>query len=279
MSVRVERSDRVGIISLDRPAKHNALTPAMLGAVGDAVASFNSDDGIGCIVLAGEGESFCAGFDLYESHKQDESDLWAHWLQLQDNQAVLRRIWESPKPTVCETKGYCLGGGLGLMSQCDLVVAAENTIFCEPELKFSFLPQPHFLYLLPFRIAAEVMLLGSNFDAADAKRFGLVNFVVGHDELRSTTMRTAAVLASRPPEIVRMTKRLMKATLDSMGRGVMTEWGWDAFLLSKIMPTSQRAEFDQIVREKGLKDALRYVQGADGTTKPKGLDNARTDIT
>jgi len=274
MPIKVDSSDRVGVISLDRPDKHNALTPTMLTELGDAVGELNNDDGIGCIVLAGEGDSFCAGFDLYESHKQDESDLWSHWLGIQENEAVLRRIWESPKPTVCETKGYCLGAGLGLMSQCDLVVAAENTIFCEPELKFSFLPQPHFLYLVPFRIAAEVMLLGSNFGAAEAKRFGMVNFVVGQDELRSTTIRTATALASRPPEIVRMTKRLMKATLNVMGRGVMTEWGWDAFLLSKIMPTKQRAEFDQIVRDKGMKEALRHVRDRDETAMPNGPDGA-----
>jgi enoyl-CoA hydratase/carnithine racemase len=263
VAIRVDRSDRVAIVSLDRPDKHNALTTAMLSGIGDAVARLNNDDDVGCIVLAGEGPSFCAGFDLYESHEQDESDLWSHWLALQDNQSVLRSIWESPKPTVCETKGYCLGAGLGLMSQCDLVVAADNTVFCEPELKFSFLPQPHFLYLLPFRVAAEVMLLGRNFDAAEAKSFGLVNMVTSTDDLRSTTMRTATTLASRPPEIVRMTKRLMKATLDTMGRGVMAQWGWDAFLLSKVMPTKQRAAFDQIVREKGLKDALSYIGGRD----------------
>jgi enoyl-CoA hydratase len=257
--IRVERCERVGIISLDRPDKHNALTAIMLEHLGQAVLELERDDGVGCIVLAGEGRSFCGGYDLGASNAQKEADLWTHWLELKENREILGRIWHASKPTVCEAKGYCLGGGLALMGQCDLVVAADDAIFGEPELQFSLLPQPHLLYLLPFRVATEIMLLGRQFDAADAYRMGLVNRVVGRDELRTTTLEFASALASLPGEIVHMTKRLIRATLDAMGHGTMTEWGWDAFLLSQITPTASRTRFEQLVATYGMRKALRQV--------------------
>ncbi|HTX01817.1 MAG TPA: enoyl-CoA hydratase/isomerase family protein [Acidimicrobiales bacterium] len=259
-TVRVERHGRVGVATLDRPGKHNALTRDTLVELDEAVRLFEGDGEVGCIVLAGEGPSFCGGYDLGASSAQKESDLWTHWLELKENREILGRIWHASKPTVCEVKGYCLGAGLALMSQCDLVVASGDATFGEPELQFSLLPQPHLLYLLPFRIAMEVMLLGRRFSANDAYRYGLINRVAPAGELRTATLHMAAALAELPAEIVQMTKRVVRSTLDSMGHGVMTEWGWDAFLLSKIMPTAARTRFEGVVAEKGMRVALRELR-------------------
>lgn len=247
---------------LDRPDKHNALTRTTLEHLGDAARELDRDDDIGCIVLAGEGNSFCAGYDLQASNAQREADLWEHWVELEEQREILGHIWRATKPTLCEAKGYCLGGGLALMGQCDLVVASEDATFGEPELRFSLLPQPHLLYLLPFRVAMEVMLLGRQFTAADAYRMGLVNRVVTREELRTTTMEVASALGALPAEIVRMTKRLTRATLDAMGHELTTQWGWDAFLLSQVVPTDARTQFEQLVARRGMREALREMSGS-----------------
>ncbi len=257
----IDRVAETAFIVLNRPARHNALTADLYRQIGEAFAALVSDSDVGCIVLAGAGSSFCGGFDLDESsdHAAHE-DLWSQWTTLQAQRQILRSIWESPKPTICEAKGYCLGGGMSLLNQCDFVVAARDTVFGEPEIKFSLMPQPKLLYYVPLRQAKEIMLLGERFSADDAYRVGLVNRVVEASELRDATLRMAAQLAAMPRETMQMAKRMINATLKVQGKDTMDEWGWDDFLISKVIPTAQRQRFLATKERDGITTALREVK-------------------
>lgn len=257
----IERVDETALLVLNRPERHNALTGELYREIGAAFADLLADPAVGCIVLAGAGQSFCGGFDLGESSEHAaEDDLWTQWTTLQEQRRILKTLWDSPKPTICEAKGYCLGGGMSLLNQCDFVVAARDTSFGEPEIKFSLMPQPKLLYYMPLRQAKEIMLLGERFSAEEAHRVGLVNRVVGTDELRPATLRMAAQLCAMPRETLQMAKRLINATLKLQGKETMDEWGWDDFLISKVIPTAQRERFLQTKQRDGLTAALREVK-------------------
>lgn len=257
----IERVDETAIVVLNRPGRHNALTGDLYLEIGEAVSSLIADNNVRCIVLAGAGTSFCGGFDLGESADHGANDdLWVQWTQLQGQRRVLKTLWDSPKPTICEAKGYCLGGGMSLLNQCDFVVAARDTVFGEPEMKFSLMPQPKLLYYMPLRQAKEIMLLGEQFSAEEGHRVGLVNRVVDPGQLRDTTLAMAAKLAAMPRETMQMAKRMINAALKAQGQELMDEWGWDDFLISKVIPTAQRQKFLQTIERDGLSAALREVK-------------------
>lgn len=257
----IERVEETAFLVLNRPERHNALTGELYRDIGEAFAAQVADPGVGCIVLAGAGSSFCGGFDLGESSDHAaHDDLWSQWTALQAQRQILKTIWDSPKPTICEAKGYCLGGGMSLLNQCDFVVAARDTVFGEPEIKFSLMPQPKLLYYMPLRQAKEIMLLGERFSAEEAHRVGLVNRVVEAGELRPATLRMAAQLAAMPRETMHMAKRLINATLKLQGKETMDEWGWDDFLISKVIPTAQRQRFLATKQSDGITAALREVR-------------------
>ena len=122
------------------------------------------------------------------------------------------------------------------------------------------MPQPKLLYYVPLRQAKEIMLLGERFSADDAYRVGLVNRVVEASELRDATLRMAAQLAAMPRETMQMAKRMINATLKVQGKDTMDEWGWDDFLISKVIPTAQRQRFLATKERDGITTALREVK-------------------
>lgn len=254
-----ERDGDVAVLTLNRPERHNALTDSLYGELGKAFDEAVADDKVRAIVLAGAGKSFCGGFDLGESGRATEEDVWTQWRHLQDQRAILRRIWDSPKPTVCEVKGYCLGGGMSLLSHCDFAVASDDAVLGEPEIKYSLLPQPKLLYYVPLRQAKEILLLGQNFSADEGFRVGLLNRVVPLEELRERTMDFARALAAMPAETMRMARRMINATLNAQGYDLVSEWGWDDFLISKMTPTADRISFKEVSEQRGLSEAFRMV--------------------
>jgi len=256
-----ERDGDIAVLTLNRPERHNALTASLYAELGEAFGEAVADDDVRVVVLAGAGKSFCGGFDLGESDRATEEDVWTQWQHLQAQRAILKSIWDSPKPTVCEIKGYCLGGGMSLLGYCDFAVAADDSIFGEPEIKYSLLPQPKLLYYLPLRQAKEILLLGQDFDAEDAYRVGLVNRVVPRADLRDRTLEFAKALAAMPAETMRMARRMINATLSAQGYDLVSEWGWDDFLISKMTPTADRVAFSETARERGLREAFRLVSG------------------
>lgn len=253
------RDNDVAILTLNRPERHNALTTSLYAELGKAFDDAIADKNVRSIVLAGSGKSFCGGFDLGESGRATEDDLWSQWQDLQAQRAILRRIWDSPKPTVCEVKGYCLGGGMSLLSYCDFAVASEDATLGEPEIKYSLLPQPKLLYYLPLRQAKEILLLGQEFSAQEAYRVGLLNRVVPLLELRARTLDFAKALAAMPPETMMMARRMINATLNAQGYDLASDWAWDDFLISKMTPTDDRTAFEEAIRSKGLREAFKLI--------------------
>jgi len=209
-AVRYDVVDGVAWLTLNRPEARNALDTAMREGLFAAVARFNADDTAKVLVLTGAGSAFCAGGDLKE---MAESGLR---VPPPDFLPQFGRNIDVPKPTIAAVNGPALAGGFLLAQICDLCVAAESARFAVTEVKVGrgapwATPLP---WLVPPRVAMEILLTGDLVDAVRAERIGLVNHVVPDNELREHVQRLALRIAGNAPLSVRAAKQTVRLVAD-----------------------------------------------------------------
>src|SRR3990172_651545 len=176
----------VATVTLNRPAVHNAFNDDLIARLDRAFAELGADPGVRVIVLAANGKSFCAGADLNWMKAMlgySEAENVADSNRLAE---MLYRIYSCPKPTLARVHGAALAGGVGLISACDIAVAAEHAKFGITEVKLGLIPANIALYLVP-SIGARALrrygMTGQLFDAAEAQRIGLVDEVAPAERL------------------------------------------------------------------------------------------------
>ena len=209
-SLRVDRVGRVVVLTIERPEVRNALDPATLWALADAIDAVTNDDDIRAAVLTGSGSiCFSAGMDL-RAIRSDAPTAGAAVRRFQESMRSYHRV-----PIVAAVRGMAVGGGFELMLECDLVVAAETAVFGLPEVKRGLVPGGGGL-LLPARIplasALEIGLLGEFIDAPRAVGLGLVNRMCPDAAVLDTAVGVAARLAENPPATLARIRRLMWTT-------------------------------------------------------------------
>lgn len=258
--IKYEKKDGVGVISIDRPKKHNALTATVLSEIVDVLDHAENDDEVGSILLRGEGKSFSAGYDISDDLTEEkESTLFERWTAWHKADGKRYRLYYFPKPVVCEVKGHCLGGGIELASLADIVIAADDTNFALTELKLSLIPVARMIYSCNnVRYAKEMMMLAENFGAEDALRMGLINRIAARDRLEEESMRIAKRLARLPGETMQLIKKMSNDVMRMQGFEAATEWGADMALFSQLVKTKMREKFDAIAETEGMKAALKW---------------------
>ena len=209
--ILTETIGRVGVIRLNRPEKLNAWTDVMSGEMTEQIHAWNDDDGIGAIVIAGEGRAFCAGADLqgFNQRLADDPEARASsgrgvsWTQL---------IRES-KPVIVAIHGYAVGVGLTLALPADVRYAAEDTKLSIRFVKVGLVPELGSTRLLAQLVglghATDICLSGRMVPADEAARIGLVSAVVPKDDLFATALAKAEELANNPTAVVRKIKTLL----------------------------------------------------------------------
>jgi enoyl-CoA hydratase/carnithine racemase len=202
--VRYEVTQGVAWLTINRPEAYNALSKAVRDGLFEGVRRFNDDEEAKVLVLTGAGEkAFCSGGDLKE---MSDTSLT---VPPPDFLPQIGRNIDVPKPTIAAVNGLAYGGGFLLAQQCDLVVAAEHARFAVSEVKVgrgSPWAAP-LSWLVPPRIALEILLTGDPISAARAQQFGLVNEVVPAAELRERTQQLAERIANNAPLSVLAAKR------------------------------------------------------------------------
>jgi len=204
-SVRYERDGPVAWVTIDRPDARNALNEAVRTGLFDAVARFNADDAA-VLVLTGAGDTaFCAGGDLKEM-----ADLGLE-VPPPDFMPIFGRNVTDERPTIAAVNGVAFAGGFLLAQMCDLCLAAEHAQFAITEPKVGrgapwAMPLP---WLVPPRVALELLLTGEPIDATRAREVGLVNRVVPGDELHDAVQELAETVAANAPLSVRAAKEMV----------------------------------------------------------------------
>ncbi|MGZ3298710.1 MAG: enoyl-CoA hydratase-related protein, partial [Asticcacaulis sp.] len=202
------QSEGVLTLTLDRPRKKNALTRGMYTALSLALDAAALDDEVRCVLVTANGGDFCAGNDIFD-FAQGVADYQSDTVGLDDLPVFrfLRSLTFFPKPLIAAVQGQAVGVGVTLLLHCDLVVAATDARLSLPFLKLGLVPEAGSSLLLPRRIgharAFGWMALGERVGAEEAARLGLVNRVVGVDELRDTATGLAAEVARLSPSSLR----------------------------------------------------------------------------
>lgn len=229
--VLYEVDGRVAVITLNRPEKANAQTPAMLDQIDACFTRAAADREVRVIVLQANGKHFSAGHDISGASEAvgstDDGPLdWATdgLMPLYEWEAVRylgysRRWRDIRKPTIAAVQGQCIAGGLMLCWPCDLIIAADNARFSDPVVRMGIGGVEYHAHTWEVgpRKAKEWLFTGKTFTAEEAERLGMVNRVVPLDELRPATMGLATQIAQMHPFALAQAKRAVNQTMDVQG--------------------------------------------------------------
>ena len=222
-TILVARSGRVGIITLNRPEVLNALNARLGTEVLAAAREFDRDPGIGAIVIAGSERAFAAGADIKEMAPRGFVDMY-----LEDFFSVWDDLARVRTPMIAAVAGHALGGGCELAMICDLIIAADNARFGQPEIRLGVIPGMGGSQRLTRAIgkakAMDMVLTGRTMDAAEAERAGLVARVVPVADLVEETMATARTIAAMSKPVALLAKEAVNAAFETtLAQGVHIE--------------------------------------------------------
>lgn len=257
--VLVERRGPAAWITLNRPHKLNALNGQLVGDLRRRLRQVADDETVKVVVLTGAGRAFSAGYDISEEvHDRIEgADQWRQALAVDVDLAM--ELWALPRPTIAAVRGWCLAGACELAMACDLIVAAADARFGEPEIRYGSGPVA---LLMPFVLGQkktnELLFTGDAIDAQEAQRCGLVNRVVPGDQLESAVDELVRKIAPTPLPVLRLTKLALLRAYEAMGLRSAVAANLDLSAILNAADTPEQREFDTIVASKGLKSALAW---------------------
>lgn len=222
-NIIVETKGRVGVIRLNRPQALNALNKALIGELTQAVEAFDADDKIGCMLITGSEKAFAAGADIKEM--ADKPFIEAY---LGDFVSNWDAVAHARKPIVAAVAGFALGGGCELALQSDVVIAADNAKFGQPEIKLGVIPGIGGTQRLTHAVgkakAMDLILTGRMMDAAEAEKSGLVARVVPAAHLMDEAMKVADTIANMSlPSVLAAKEAVNRAFESGLSEGVVFE--------------------------------------------------------
>jgi enoyl-CoA hydratase len=222
----IDKSERVGVITLNRPEAMNALSRALRAALHDAVVELSNDPEISVVVLTGAGRAFTAGLDLKELGSEAGGLRAANATGAAENPVLA--IEECPKPVIGAINGVAITGGFEVALACDVLIASTNARFADTHARVGIMPGWGLSQRLSRTIgvyrAKELSLSGNFLDARTAYEWGLVNRVVEPDELMPAALKLAADMASIPVETLSLYKKIIDEGYDlPLGEGMALE--------------------------------------------------------
>ena len=241
----------------DRPEKRNALNHPLRGAILGTLRANDQDPDVRVTIIRGAGPSFSAGYDLGGGNEGYELPFYTPGGEGQWPRHVTEgwmSIWDLAKPVIAQVHGFCLAGGSELATGCDLVYVAEDAQMGYPAVRFG-VPDMHFhAWFLGMRRAMEMMVTGDSISGVDAVAEGWANRAFPADRLDDEVLEIATRIATVPPELVQMNKRVVHRQMDAMGMRAGIRAGTELCALGTH--TKAMAEFTSNIREKGLTSAL-----------------------
>jgi enoyl-CoA hydratase/carnithine racemase len=234
-----ERAESILRVQLNRPTRRNAMTSGMYVALADILKDAAKDEHIRVVLWHGAGGSFCAGNDIEDFLKNPPGPGESPQARL------MNALIDFDKPLIAAVQGAAIGGGTTMLLHCDFVYAGESAKFQMPFINLAVVPEFGSSSIVPARIghlrAAELILLGSPYDAKRAAELGLVTQVVSDQDLLPTATATARKLAAKPAAALQAGKRLMKRPFREQIEAAMK---------------AENEEFSAQVRSEDAKEAL-----------------------
>lgn len=250
----IERADGIAVVTLNRPAKRNAMSPTLHREMTATLDQLREDTGVKAVVITGAGDVFCAGMDLKEFFvelKDKPTEYEAVWRLATEWRGRTLRYY--PKPVIAMINGYCFGGAFSIVEGCDLAFAAEDAVFGLSEINFKLFPggcvSKSLANLLRPRDALYYGMTGDSFDGAEAARIGFINRAFPRERLVEETMAIASKIAAKDVHALRATKEGYRYSL---------EMSWEAamnYAMAKELELVQRQ--NDAWRKEGIQDFLK----------------------
>lgn len=242
--VRLEINGNVGEIILDRPAKHNSLTPQMYRQIATCCTEADETAQIHVVIFRGAGErAFCAGSDI--KALEGYEDFWA-WRNRFD---YIPPILAMRKPTIAAVKGWALGGGLEIALACDLRVVARSSVFSAPEVQLGWNgaggAAQHLTRLCGYGQAMRYLLTGDRFDAEEAQKIGMVEWLVENGDEVTKAREVASQIAGNSPVATQAVKAAVRGAMDlSVAQGLRNENELMSLCFAKVEQAKLKASKD-----------------------------------
>lgn len=202
----------IATVTLNAPEKHNAFDDETIAALHDSFSALASNAEVRAVVLASEGKSFSAGADLNWMKAMAGYDYARNETDARALADMLHALYSLPQPTIARVQGAAFGGGVGLVSCCDIAIASSAASFCLSEVKLGLIPatiSPYVIRAMGERAARRYSMSAERFDATTALQLGLVSQVVEADALSATVTALCETLCANGPQAVRAAKQLV----------------------------------------------------------------------
>ncbi|MFI7360202.1 enoyl-CoA hydratase-related protein [Streptomyces avidinii] len=213
-TIHVNRADRVVTVTLNRPDVLNALSSELMSELNHALLPLDRDPGIGCFVITGSERAFAAGADITEMAPKTATQMAA-----EDHFADWETFAGLRTPKIAAVAGYALGGGCELAMMCDLVIAADNAVFGQPEIRLGVIPgiggTQRLTRLIGKARAMDMILTGRTMNAAEAEHAGLISRQVPADRLAEEAAATARTIASHSKPAVLAAREAVNRALET----------------------------------------------------------------
>jgi methylglutaconyl-CoA hydratase len=210
-TLRLDIENELAIVTLSRPEKRNAISPAMIQDLLEVFLVTESLP-VRVLIITGEGKAFCAGMDLASLKSLATHSPHENLADARRTASFFRRLWSFPKPLIAAVNGHAIAGGCGIATLCDFTIAVPEAKFGYTEVRVGFIPALVSMFLerqVGEKVARDLFLTGRIFDAAEAHSMGLVTRIVPPDQLLPVAREFAATLIANSPGGVEATKRLL----------------------------------------------------------------------
>jgi len=269
-NVLYEKKDRIARVTLNRPEKLNALSHDLLEEYADALMEAEGDGEVRVVIVKGAGRAFSAGYDVGGAPRRrgyTSASSTPSITPFLDDRASLNYIWgktatpwSMAKPVIAQVHGYCVAGGNDVAGQCDIVIAAEDAVIQQPQIRRLGLT---FTHMFPYKCGAQwakiLMFTGDPISGKEAERLGIVAIAVPGEELEDQVNRLAERIALVDPTLLAMNKLAINRVFEEMG----LRNAFDAAnALDTISHTAKAMQdFLKTSREQGLRTALSENEG------------------
>ena len=215
-TVKIEQTDGITFLIMNRPEKRNAMSPQMHYDMDDALAYFATDPDTKVVVITGAGKAFCAGQDLALYFRGTAGDPVEKFKAAEASESWRsHRLINFPKPTIAMVNGYTFGGGLTPVVSCDVAIAADDAVFGISEINWGHIPGGlvgwNMAQSMMFRDAMWYAISGDTFTGKQAREMKFINFSVPRARLKSETIKIAKKLMRKNPWAIRYTKEAMRS--------------------------------------------------------------------
>lgn len=252
-----EKQGRIARLTLNRPEVLNALSNTLLDEMVAALIEAEQDEGVGVIIIKGAGRAFSAGYDIEpgKAGEYGETPVLDDLLYLQGLDKRITAIWNLRKPVIAQVHGYCIAGGNDVAGQCDIIIAAENAVIAQPQIRRLGLTWMH---MFPYKCGAQwakiLMFTGDSISGKEAERIGLVAKAVPEDKLEEEVNKLAERIALVASELLALNKAAINRAFEEMGLRNAFNASSELDLIAHNTRAVQ--DFRRMAEEKGLKAAL-----------------------